>query len=52
MYFETTMRFCFLYNKQQMKFLLILLHFGKRTFKKYFATKFRCKVFHGSVNVA
>jgi len=45
MYFVTTMRCCFLDNKQQMKFLLVLSHFDKWTCKKYFATKFHCKVF-------
>jgi len=42
MYFVITMRCCFLDNKQQMKFSLVFLHFGKRTCKKYFATKFHC----------
>jgi len=53
MYFMTAMRLrcCFLDNKQQMKFSLVLLHFDKRTCEKCFATKFHCEVFCGSVNI-
>jgi len=40
MYFVTTMRCCFLDNKQQMKFSLILSYFGKRT-----CNKIRCEGF-------
>jgi len=52
MYFVITMRCCFLDNKQQIKFSFVFLHFGKRFCETHFATKFRCEVFHGSVNEA
>jgi len=45
MYFVTSMSCCFLDNKQQKKFSLVLSHFGKRIFEDISQQNFVAKFF-------